>query len=121
MSSLSALSALISSGIASIESTYAKNGAEPPSLEEPFRGPGPLDLEVAQSAAVVIAAAGQLIATLRLPPLTLLDAAAGVCVCIYHLVIALLNIRFGRCTRRPRLQLLVNLISWKFCVKLALR
>jgi hypothetical protein len=81
MSSLSTLSELISSGISSIEATYAKNGAKPPSLDEPFRGPGPLDVEVIQSAAVVIAAAGQLIATLRLPPLTVLDACAGVCIC----------------------------------------
>jgi hypothetical protein len=78
MSSLSALSALISSGVASIEATYAKNGATFPSLDEPFKGPGPLDLEVMESAALIIAAAGQLIATLRLPPLSLIDVATGV-------------------------------------------
>src|SRR5262245_20597182 len=78
MSSLSALSALISSGVASIESTYAKNGATPPSLNDPYTGPGPNDLAVMQSAAVVIAAADQLIASLRLPPLALMDSVGGV-------------------------------------------
>lgn len=83
MSSLSALSALISSGVASIEATYAKNGATFPSLEDPFRGPEPLGLEIMESAALVIAAAGQLIATLRLPPLSVIDAAAGVQTLLY--------------------------------------
>jgi hypothetical protein len=78
MSSLSVLSALISSGVASIEAKYAENGAIFPSLDEPFRGSSPLDLEVMESAAVVIAAAGQLIASLRLPPVTVIDAATGV-------------------------------------------
>jgi hypothetical protein len=103
MSSLGALSALISSGVASIEATYAKNGEKPPTLEDPFRGPGPLDVEVMQSAAVVIAAAGQLIATLRLPPQSILDASAGVCIYIYTRTLPL-NIPFGRCTAPPHLQ-----------------
>jgi hypothetical protein len=121
MSSLSALSALISSGVASIESTYAKNGATPPSLDDPFTGATPSDMEVVKSAAVVIAAAGQLIATLRLPPNTLIDGVAGVMGIVIYAISNPLNTRMCRCTSPLRLQLLANLMSRRFCVKEALK
>lgn len=66
---LSALSNLISSGIATIESTYAKHGAAFPSMDEPFQ-PGPLDDDEALSKTIdhVISAATQLIALVKPPP-----------------------------------------------------
>jgi hypothetical protein len=58
---LSALSNLISSGIATIESTYAKHGATFPSIDDPFQ-PGPFDEDEALCKIDdhVIAAAAQL-------------------------------------------------------------
>jgi hypothetical protein len=73
---LSALSKLISSGIVTIESTYAKHGADFPSIDEPFQ-PGPLDGDEALSETVdlVIAAAAQLIALIKPAPRTMIETA----------------------------------------------
>lgn len=76
-SPLSALSAIISSGVADIESAYAAQGATYPSLDEPFR-PDPMDAMVQEAANLVIAAAGQLIATIRPAPVSILNIATGV-------------------------------------------
>jgi hypothetical protein len=76
-SSLSALLSLISSGIADIESAYAANGAKFPSLDEPLR-PDPMEGKVVAAANLVVAAAAQLIATVRPPPLSVFEAGAQV-------------------------------------------
>lgn len=76
---LSALSNLISSGIATIESTYAKHGAAFPSMDEPFQ-PGPLDDDEALCTTIdhVISAATQLIALVKPPPRTVVECGFSV-------------------------------------------
>jgi hypothetical protein len=73
---LSALSKLISSGIVTIESTYAKHGADFPSIDEPFQ-PGPLDGDEAlrETVDIVISAAAQLIASIKPAPRTMIENA----------------------------------------------
>lgn len=88
-SPLSALGALITSGIATIETAYAKNGDPFPSLDKPGSQAERLDAQIEESTAFVIAAAAQLIATLRSPASYLFDAAGGVssashCVRVHH-------------------------------------
>ncbi|KAI0057865.1 S-adenosyl-L-methionine-dependent methyltransferase [Artomyces pyxidatus] len=75
-SPLTALANLISSSVQTLESAYSKEGLAFPSLDEPFR-PGPLDNDAAIMAAthVIIAAAHQLIATVRSPMDTIFDYA----------------------------------------------
>jgi hypothetical protein len=77
---LRALLSLISSGIDTIESTYAKNGVSFPSLDEPASQlqPDRAEGETMGDAAIVIAAAAQLIASVRGPVASLMDAASGV-------------------------------------------
>jgi hypothetical protein len=76
-SNLSALLALISSGIADIESTYAANDATFPSLDEPYI-PDPIEGKAVSAANLVVAAAAQLIATVRPPSFTLFETASQV-------------------------------------------
>jgi hypothetical protein len=66
---LSALSNILSSGIATIESIYAQHGATFPSMDEPFQ-PGALDEdpELMKTISHVIAAASQLVALVKPPP-----------------------------------------------------
>ncbi|KAI0059128.1 S-adenosyl-L-methionine-dependent methyltransferase [Artomyces pyxidatus] len=68
-SPLSALVSIISSGVEALESAYAGQGIAFPSLDEPFR-PGPLDKDpgVVSATRLIVAAAHQIIATVR-PPL----------------------------------------------------
>jgi hypothetical protein len=72
---LSALSNLLSSGIATIEATYAKHGATFPSIDEPFR-PGPLDGDesLCETIDLVISAASQLIALVKPPPRSIVES-----------------------------------------------
>jgi hypothetical protein len=76
---LSALSDILSSGIAKIESSYAKHGATFPSIDEPFK-PGPLDDDEALSETIdhVIAAAAQLIALVKPAPRAAIENAFSV-------------------------------------------
>ena len=76
---LSALSTIISTGIFTIESTYAKHGATFPSLDEPFQ-PGPLDEDEALSTKIdhVIAAAAHLIALIKPAPRAVVENAFSV-------------------------------------------
>jgi hypothetical protein len=80
---LSALSNILSSGIATIEGTYAKHGATFPSIDEPFR-PGPLDDDgsLCETIDLVISAAAQLIALVKPPPRTIVESGlivSGLC------------------------------------------
>jgi hypothetical protein len=77
---LSALSSIISSGIATIESTYANHGTSFPSMDEPFQ-PGPLDEDESLCATIdyVTAAAAQLIALIKPTPLAVFASATSVC------------------------------------------
>ncbi|KAF5387187.1 hypothetical protein D9615_001587 [Tricholomella constricta] len=65
---LSALSNIISSHVQTLEAAYAKAGAEFPSLDDPFH-PTPLDFDPAlhQTKALIVAAAAQILATVRSP------------------------------------------------------
>lgn len=67
-SPLSALANIISSNAQNLEAAYAKSGAEFPSLDDPFR-PTPLDFDptLDQTKALIVAAAAQLLATVRSP------------------------------------------------------
>lgn len=77
-SPLSALSQIVSSGISTIESTYATHGATFPSLDEPFQPPTFDDSGLLHPTQLVIAAAAQLIALLSHPPSSILDGASSV-------------------------------------------
>jgi hypothetical protein len=78
-SPLSALSGILSSGIATIESTYAAHGIVFPSLDEPFQ-PGPLDMDtkLLETIDLVIAAASHLIALVKPAPRTILESSFSV-------------------------------------------
>ncbi|KAG6817814.1 hypothetical protein H0H87_003222 [Tephrocybe sp. NHM501043] len=69
---------IITSGVQTLESAYAKDGQQYPSLDEPFR-PIALDQDAALTEArrLIVAAAAQLIATVRSPVETLQDYAPG--------------------------------------------
>jgi hypothetical protein len=77
MTPLSALSSIISSGVTEIESLYAARGAAHPALDEPFR-PDPMDGIAREAVNLVIAAASQLIATIRPAPISIFHTAASV-------------------------------------------
>ena len=68
-SRLAALARIISQGVQTLESAYSKKGLSFPSLDKPFK-PGPLDNDpdVGNTTRLVVAAACQIIATVR-PPL----------------------------------------------------
>ena len=68
-SPLAALAEIISQGVQNLESAYSKKGHSFPSLNEPFK-PGPLDddADVGNTTRLIVAAAYQIIATVR-PPL----------------------------------------------------
>jgi hypothetical protein len=76
---LSALSNILSSGIATIESTYAIHGATFPSIDEPFQ-PAPFEEDEALCETInhVVAAASQLIALVRPAPCTTVETAFSV-------------------------------------------
>jgi hypothetical protein len=76
---LAALSNILSSGIAAIESKYSQHGISFPSLSEPFK-PGPLDDDavLAETIDHVVAAAAHLIALVKPAPRTVAEAALPV-------------------------------------------
>ncbi|KAH8998235.1 S-adenosyl-L-methionine-dependent methyltransferase [Lactarius hatsudake] len=75
-SPLIALARIISQGVQTLESAYSKKNLSFPSLDEPFK-PSPLDddPDVGNTTRLVIAAAFQIIATVRPPQETILDYA----------------------------------------------
>ncbi|KAJ7026144.1 S-adenosyl-L-methionine-dependent methyltransferase [Mycena alexandri] len=77
-SPLAALAQLITAGVQTIEAAYAKQGIPYPSLDAPFQ-PTPLDFDPAlfQTAHLIVAAASQLIATVRSPMETIQAYAAS--------------------------------------------
>jgi hypothetical protein len=77
MTPLSSLSSIISSGVAEIESLYASRGAAYPSLDEPFH-PDPMHGIAREAVNLVIAAASQLIATIRPAPISIFHTVASV-------------------------------------------
>ncbi|KAJ7593960.1 S-adenosyl-L-methionine-dependent methyltransferase [Mycena floridula] len=76
---LQALVALISTQVRNLESAYSKSQIPFPSLDKPFQ-PSPLDFdpELAEARRLIVAAAAQLIATVRSPPEVLLEESAAV-------------------------------------------
>jgi hypothetical protein len=80
---LSALSNILSSGIATIELTYAKHGATFPSMDELFH-PAPFeeDKALCQTIDHVITAASQLIALVRPAPRAVVETAMSVSGCL---------------------------------------
>jgi len=76
--SLGALAALLSSGVKTLEDAYAKQGRVYPSLDSPFI-PGPLDEnhDVVNTSRLVVAAAYQIIASVRNPLESIQDHATG--------------------------------------------
>lgn len=68
---LSAISTILSSGIANIESAYVQRGVPFPSLDEPFRPSEFDDGALMETTNLVLAAAAQLIAMLKPPQQTL--------------------------------------------------
>lgn len=77
-SPLAALAQLITAGVQTLEDAYAKQGIPYPSLDAPFQ-PTPLDFDPAlfQTAHMIVAAASQLIATVRSPMETVQSYAAS--------------------------------------------
>jgi hypothetical protein len=99
---LSALSNIISSGIAAIESTYARHGGSTfPSMDEPFQ-PGLLEEDemLCQTIDHVIAAASQLIALVKPAPRTVFEGACSVSDYICRRVFILLISRTSSYSRR---------------------
>jgi len=91
-SPLSALSSILSSGLATIESTYAKRGTTFPSLDEPFDLTAfEDDAKLMETVDHVIAAASQVIALVKPPRRTILEGAFSVSVeyvimyCVGHI------------------------------------
>jgi hypothetical protein len=78
-SPLNALSNILSSGIATIESTYAEHGATFPNADEPFK-PGLLDHDrkLTETINHVIAAASQLIALIKPVQRTIVESSLSV-------------------------------------------
>ncbi|KAI0063931.1 S-adenosyl-L-methionine-dependent methyltransferase [Artomyces pyxidatus] len=76
ISPLAALASIITSGVHTLESAYSEHGVPFPSLDEPYSA-GPLDNDAAVTATthLIIAAAHQLIATIRTPIATIHDYA----------------------------------------------
>lgn len=68
---LSAISSILSSGIANIESAYFQRGVPFPSLDEPFQPCEFDDESLMETTNLVLAAAAQLIAMLKPPQQTL--------------------------------------------------
>ncbi|KAG6861524.1 hypothetical protein C0995_015257 [Termitomyces sp. Mi166 len=64
---LSALANLISTNVAALEAAYAEKGAKFPSLDDPFRPTMHFDPGLAPTKALIVAAAAQIIATVRSP------------------------------------------------------
>jgi hypothetical protein len=77
-SPLSALLDLLTSSIRTLEATYAKEGLAFPSLDTPFK-PNAVDNnpEVLNTARIAVAAAAQIIATIRNPMETVQETATG--------------------------------------------
>lgn len=77
-SPLIALADIISSGVRTLDAAYAKEGVPFPSLDEPFRPGAPSlegDLALQQTTRLIIAAASQIIASVRHPMETVMDLA----------------------------------------------
>jgi hypothetical protein len=80
-SPLGALSSILSSGLATIESTYAKHGATFPSLDEPLDSTAfEDDTKLMETIDHVIAAASQVIALVKPARRTILEGAFSVSV-----------------------------------------
>ena len=75
---LRALSNIISSGIQTLESAYSNKGISFPTLSDTFE-PGPLDTDPAvnETTRTIVAAAYQIIATVRAPPESIQEYATG--------------------------------------------
>ncbi|KAG6843345.1 hypothetical protein H0H93_001316, partial [Arthromyces matolae] len=75
---LSALAAIISNQVAALEAAYAEKSIPVPSLDAPFI-PNPLDFDpsLAPTKAVIVAAAAQLLASVRSPIETLQEYGPG--------------------------------------------
>ncbi|KAI0267868.1 S-adenosyl-L-methionine-dependent methyltransferase [Gloeopeniophorella convolvens] len=73
---LTALVQILSQSVTTLQESYAKKGAPFPSLDDPFK-PGPLDDDpgVADTTRLIVAAAYQIIATVRSPLETIQDYA----------------------------------------------
>jgi hypothetical protein len=77
---LSTLATIISSGVQTLESAYARDGQTFPSLDDPFE-PRSLDQDLAllETRRLIVAAAAQIIASVRMPAETILESTLGVC------------------------------------------
>ena len=77
-SPLTSLVAILSSSVRALEATYAGQGLSYPSLDAPYT-PGPLDQDpdADKAARLIVAAAAQIIATVRAPAETVQEYAAS--------------------------------------------
>jgi hypothetical protein len=85
MEALDKLLAIITDGVADIKRVYLSANQAFPSLDEPYYGPDALDGQVAHASALVVAAAQQLIAMVRLPTDSVHDTSYGVRTYFVHL------------------------------------
>jgi hypothetical protein len=69
---------IIVNGVADIKRSYASANRPIPKLSELYAGPDDLERVIAPATGVVVAAALQLVATLRLPTESVLDMSMGV-------------------------------------------
>jgi hypothetical protein len=78
MEALDQLLAVINDGVADIKLAYATASQPFPNLDQPYSGPNGLETAVAPATARVVAAANQLLATIRIPSRSVLDSTMGV-------------------------------------------
>lgn len=71
---LTALATIITSNVQTLEAAYAQAGSTFPSLDDPF-SPEPLDSDpsLKEMKKLIVAAAAQILATVRSPPETLME------------------------------------------------
>jgi hypothetical protein len=81
MEALDRLLDIITTGITDIKRAYISAGHPFPSMDEPYGGPNPLEMVTAPTTTLVVAAAQQLIAAVRMPTQTLAEASGAVRVC----------------------------------------
>jgi hypothetical protein len=79
MDTLDQLLGIITDGVADIKRVYVSADRPFPSLDEPYWQPDALDEQISTARTLIVAAAQQLIAMVRLPAESVSDEALGVC------------------------------------------
>jgi hypothetical protein len=117
MDSLDTLVALITSGVSDIKAAYAAESVDFPTLDNPYV-PASVDGKVLDAVNVVVTAAFHLIAMIRTPMDSVLDATFGVSF-IQCRSLQTCYILFIRCIKLPRSEQLPHKTSLRYYERLA--